>query len=59
MRKWIVRTVLVLMFLSLQGPATSAATPGGGSSVGQGADHPCGYDFGGGLAAAIRNAAIR
>ena len=51
MRKWTVRIVLVLMFLALQGPATA------GTSV-DGADHPCGYGFGGGLAVAVWDAVV-
>ena len=51
-RKWTVRIVLVLMFLALQGPAIA-----GGASV-DGADHPCGYGFGGGLAVAVWNAVV-
>ena len=54
-RKWTVRVVLVLMLLALQGPATLASA--GGASI-DGADHPCGYGFGGGLAVAIWDAVV-
>ena len=56
MRKWTVRVVLVLMFLALQGPATLASA-GDGASI-DGADHPCGYGFGGGLAVAVYAAVV-
>jgi len=53
-KKWTVRIVLVLMLLALQGPAVSASD---GASI-DGADHPCGYGFGGGLAIAVWNAVV-